>query len=74
MRTQPKNNNLDDMINPTSGNINRLFILSIKNGDNNPTRDTFDKYYMPLVNTKDFNALINNKPSFHLPIKKQDAY
>ena len=29
------------MIDPTFRNINRLFVLSFKNGD--PTRDSFDK-------------------------------
>ena len=30
---------------------------------------------MPLVETKDFNALIDNKPVFHQPLKnKQEAY
>ena len=27
-------------------------------------RDYFGKYYMPLAETKDFNALIDNKPFF----------
>ena len=31
--TQPKNNNLDYPIDPTFRNINRLFVLSLKNGD-----------------------------------------
>ena len=30
---------------------------------------------MPLVKIKDFNALIDNKPFFHQPVKnKQEAY
>ena len=33
--TQPKNNNLD--------------VLSLKNGDDDPTRNSFDEYYMSLV-------------------------
>ena len=41
--TQPKNN-LDYMIDPTFRNINMLFVLSFKNGDNDPTRDSFDEY------------------------------
>ena len=45
-------------------NINRLFVLSLKNGNDDRTRDSFDKYYMPLVEIKDFNALIDNKPFF----------
>ena len=58
--TQTKNNNLDYLIGPTFTNINRLFVLSFKNCSNDPTRDSFDKYHMPLVEIKDFNALIND--------------
>ena len=35
------------------------------------TRDSFDKYYMPLVYIKDFNASIDNKPFLDQPVKKQ---
>ena len=73
--TQPKNNNLDYLIDPTFRNINRLFVLSFKNGNDDPSRDVFDKYYMPLVEIKDFNALIDNKPFFDQSVKnKQEAY
>ena len=40
----------------TFRNINRLFVLSFKNDNNDPTRNFFDKYYMSLVEIKDFNA------------------
>ena len=53
--TQPKNNNLNYLIDPTFGNINRLFVLSFKNGNSDPTRDSFNTYYMPLVEIKCFN-------------------
>ena len=51
-------------------NINRLFVLSFKNGNDDPTRDSFfDKYYMPLV------EIIDDKPFFDQPVKnKQEAY
>ena len=66
--TQPKNNNLDYLINPT-------FVLSFKNGDNDPERGSFHKYYMLLVETKDFNVLIDNKPCFDQTVKnKQETY
>ena len=52
---------LDYLIDPTFGNINRLFVLLFKNGDSNPRRISYDQYYMPLVEIKDFNALIDNK-------------
>ena len=47
--TQLQNNNLDYTIDPTFRNINRLFVLSFKNGDNNPTRNSFNKYYILLL-------------------------
>ena len=69
------NKGLDYLIDPTFTNINRLFLLLFKNGNNNPTRNSFDKYYMPLVVIQDFIALINNKPFFDQPVKnKQEAY
>ena len=63
------------MINPTFRNINRRLVLPFKNCDNDPTRNYFDKYYLPLVEIKDFNVLINNKAFFDQPIKrKQETY
>ena len=49
--TQPKNNNLDYLIDPTSRNINRLFVLLFKVGDDDSTSDCFDKYHLPLLET-----------------------
>ena len=40
--TKPKYNNLDYLIDPAFRNINRLFALSFKNGNDSPTRDSFD--------------------------------
>ena len=68
-------NNSDYLIDLTFRNINRLLVLSFKNGDADPTRNYFDEYYMPLVEIKDFNELIDNRPFFDQPIKnKQEAY
>ena len=44
-----KNNNLDHLIDPVFRNINRFVVLSFKNGNSDPTRDSIDKYYLPLV-------------------------
>ena len=46
------------MIDPIFENINRLFVQSFKAGENDPRRNSFVKYYMELVDIKDFNALI----------------
>ena len=46
-----------------------MFILSFKNGDDGPIRDSFDNYYMGLVKIKGFNVLIDNTPFFDQPVK-----
>ena len=66
---QTKINDLHYLIDPTFSNINRLFVLLFKNGDDDPTQDSFDKYYMPLVEIKYFKVLIDNN-HFWLPCKK----
>ena len=68
---QPKNNNLDYLNDPTFRNINRLFALSFKNGNDDPTRDSFVEYYMPLAEIKGFNLLIDKKPFFDKPVKNK---
>ena len=42
IRTEQKNNNLDYMIDPTFRNINKLIVISFKNGDNHPARNSFN--------------------------------
>ena len=42
--------------------IYRLFVLSFKSSDDDSKRDSFDKYYIQLVEIEDFNTLIDNKP------------
>ena len=48
-----------------------MFVISLKNDDDDPTRYFLDKYYMTLVEIKDFNALINNKPFLEQPVKNK---
>ena len=57
------------MIDLTFRNIERLFVPSFKNGANNPTTLSFDRFYMSLVEVKDFNVLIDNKPFFDQTVK-----
>ena len=44
-----KNNNLNCLINLTFRNIDCLFVVSFKNGDDDPKRNCFNDYYMLLV-------------------------
>ena len=72
MSNQTKNNNLNYLIDPTFTNVNRLFVLTFENGDDRPS---FSKYYLPKVEIKDFNVLIDAKPFFEIPVKnKEEAY
>ena len=72
MVTQPKSDSLDYMIDPTSRNINRLFVLLLEDDDNDPTIDSFGKYYMPLVEIKDFSTLIDNKAYFDKTMRNKE--
>ena len=68
---QTKSNNLDYLVDPTFRNVNRLFFLSFKNGDNDSTRNSLDRNNILLVEIKDLNALIENKPFFDQPVKNK---
>ena len=72
MSNQTKNNNLNYLIDPTFTNVNRLFVLTFENKDD---RTSFSKYYLPKVEIKDFNVLIDGESFFEIPIKnKEEVY
>ena len=71
MSNQTKNNNLNYLIDPTSTNVNRLFVLSFENEND---RNSFSKYYVPKVEIKDFNVLIDGKPFFEIPVKNKKKH
>ena len=69
MTNQTQNNNLNYLIDPTFTKVNRLFVLSFENEDD---RRSFSKYYVPNVQIKDFNVLIDGKSFFDMPIKNEE--
>ena len=69
MTMQPENNNLNFLTDPTSTNVNRLFVLSFTRNNAGDNRDSFSHYYVPNVEIKDFNVLIDGKSFFDLPVK-----
>ena len=72
MSNQTNNKNLNYLIDPKFTNVNRLFVLSFENEDD---RTSFSKYYVPKVEVKDFNVLIDGKPFFEIPVKnEEEAY
>ena len=58
MTDQTKTNHLNYLTDPTSTKVNRLYVLSFENEDD---RTSFSKYYVPKVEIKDFNVLIDEK-------------
>ena len=80
MTIQNNNNNLIYLIDPSFTNVNRLFVLSIERIEEDNIkkdyRDSFSHYYVPKVQIKDFNVLIDGKKIFFdLPIKnEEEAY
>ena len=77
MSNQAKNNNLNYLIDLTFTNVNRLFVLSLKKEHGNDNEDksirtSFKKYYVPKVEAKDFNVLIDGKPFFEIPVKNKE--
>ena len=72
MSNQTKNNNLNYLIDQTFSYMNRLFVSSFENEDD---RISFLKYYIPEVEIKDFNVLIDRKPFLEILVKnKEEAY
>ena len=69
---QTKNSNLNYLIDPPFEKVNRLFVLSFENEDD---RTSYYKYYVPKVEIKNYNVLIDENPFFELPVKNiEEAY
>ena len=69
MTNQTKNNNLHYLIDPTFTKVNRLFVLSFGNEND---RTSFSKDYVPNVQIKDFNRLIDEKCFCDTAIKNDE--
>ena len=69
---QPQNNNLSYLIEPTFINVDRLFVLSFARNAKGDNRDSFSSYYVPNVEIKDLNVLIDGKNFFDLLVKNEE--
>ena len=69
---QPQNNNLSYLIEPTFINVDRLFVLSFARNTKGDNRDSFSYYYVPNVEIKDLNVLIDGKNFFDLLVKNEE--
>ena len=61
-----QNRYLNYLINTSDQGLNRLFVLSFENVDD---REVHTKYFIPNVEMKDYNVVIDVRNFFDQPIK-----
>ena len=62
-----QNASLNHLIDPSFQDVNRLFVLAFENYVN---RTSNKRYYIPNVEIKDYNVMIDRKNFFDQPVKK----
>ena len=63
---QQQNRCLDLLINLSFQGLNRLFVLSF---EHNGGRTSYTRYYLPLLEKKDYNVVIDGRNFFDKPVK-----
>ena len=72
MTNQTKTNHLNHLIDPTFTKVNGLFVSSFQNEEETTS---FSKYFVPKVEIKNFDVLIDGKSFSDGPVKnKEEAY
>ena len=61
-----QNPNLNHLVEPSLQGINKLFVLAFENYND---RKSDEEYYLPTVEIKDYNIVINGENFFDQPIK-----
>ena len=64
-KTYAQNRYLNHIVDPSFQGVNRLFVLSFENEDDRTSHST---YYLPKVEIKDYNVMIDGKNFFDQPI------
>ena len=62
----PQNPNLNHLMEPSFQGVNRLFVLAF---ENDAQRTSNKRYYIPNVEIKDYNVMIDGKNFFDQPVK-----
>ena len=62
-----QNANLNHLIEPSFQGVNRLFVLAF---ENDAQRTSNKGYYLPNIEIKDYNVMIDGKNLFDQPVKK----
>ena len=69
MSNNKPNNRINKLFNcPTFDKVLKLFVLAFEIED---YRTSFLKYYIPTVEIKDYNILIDQQPFFELPVRNK---
>ena len=63
---QTQSRHLYFLIHPSFQGVNKLFVLLFKSYDD---RESYRKYYLPTVEIKDYNIIIDERNSFDQSIK-----
>ena len=61
-----QNPNLNHLVEPNFQGVSRLFVLAFENDDD---RTSDEQYYLPTVEIKDYNIMMNGENFFDQPIK-----
>ena len=69
VKTFAQNRYLNYLINPSFRGVNRLFVLSFENEDD---RISHSMYYLPKVEIKDYNVMIDGRNVFDQPINSMN--
>ena len=64
--TERTNQHLDYLINPSFPVVHRLFVLSFENYVH---RTSYNRYFLPTVEIKDYNVIVDGKNSFDQSVK-----
>ena len=66
-----QNENLNHLIEPSFQGVNRFFVLTFEHDNDNDRRISNKRYYIPNVEIKDYNVMIDGKKLFWSADKKQ---
>ena len=66
-----ENPNLNHLVEPSFQRVNRLFVLAF---ENDAKRTSDKRHYLPNLEIKDYNVMIDGKNFFDQPIKNDKTY
>ena len=56
-------------LDPSFQGVNRLFVMAYNSANGKPTRDGRKKYYLPRIDLKKYNVIIDGRNFYDNPIK-----